>query len=78
MTRVTWIWQADLVEADLTEWTHCGDILELLNLTPPEAELRIPSCFREDREEEINYKKTLIAEVLDKLGFTDKVSKVPQ
>lgn len=69
--------QADLVEADLTEWTHCGDILELLNLTPPEAELRIPSCFREDRAEEIIYKKTLITEVLDKLGFTDKVSNIP-
>ncbi|CAH1132986.1 unnamed protein product [Ceutorhynchus assimilis] len=65
--------KTDLVEADLTEWTHCGDTLTKLNLTPLQAELQIPTCFRRDREDEIAYKKLVIEEVLDKLGFTDKI-----
>ncbi|XP_050294675.1 dynein regulatory complex protein 11 [Anthonomus grandis grandis] len=65
--------KTDLVEADLTEWTHCGDVLERLNLTPIETELQIPTCFRRERDDEIQYKKRVIEEVLDKLGFTDKV-----
>ncbi|XP_076272045.1 dynein regulatory complex protein 11 isoform X2 [Rhynchophorus ferrugineus] len=70
--------KADLVEADLNDWTHCGDILEKLNLTPYDAELQVPTCFRLEREDDIAYKKRIIEEVLDKLGFTEKVEeKVP-
>ncbi|XP_066140976.1 IQ and AAA domain-containing protein 1-like [Euwallacea fornicatus] len=65
--------KSDLVEADLAEWTHCGDLLEKLGLTPFETELEIPSCFRNEREEDIAYKKRIIEMVLNKLGFAEKV-----
>nr|CAI5827477.1 unnamed protein product [Callosobruchus analis] len=41
--------KTDLVEADLNEWTHCGDIMEKLNLTPLDVELEVPTCFRQER-----------------------------
>lgn len=66
-----------MVEADLTEWTHCGDLLDKLNLTPLETELQIPTCFRRERQNEIAYKKRVVEEVLLKLGFTDKVEEKP-
>lgn len=39
----------DLVEADLNEWTHCGDVMEKLSLTPFDVEIQVPTCFRKDR-----------------------------
>ncbi|ENN72257.1 hypothetical protein YQE_11119, partial [Dendroctonus ponderosae] len=65
--------KTDLVEADLSEWTHCGDILEDLRITPNDSELEIPACFRREREQEINCRKGVIDDVLNKLGFTDEV-----
>lgn len=64
--------KADLVEADLSEWTHCGDILEQLNISPRQSELKVPSCYRNERYSDIKYKNTLIESVLRKLGFLDK------
>lgn len=70
--------KADLVEADLNEYTHCGDIIEKLNLTPIETELEIPSCFKKQRHAELEYRKNLIDSVLSRLGFMDKeLKKVP-
>ncbi|KAL1518041.1 hypothetical protein ABEB36_001727 [Hypothenemus hampei] len=65
--------KSDLVEADLNEYTHCGDILEKLGCTPMETELNIPDVFRKERDEDILYKKKVIENVLKKLGFTDKI-----
>ncbi|XP_060535908.1 IQ and AAA domain-containing protein 1-like [Cylas formicarius] len=62
----------DLVEADLNEWTHCGDIMEKLKLTPPDLELKIPGCFRNERVDEIAYNKNVIEGVLSKLGYVEK------
>lgn len=71
--------KCDLVEADLNEFTYCGDVLESLNLTPLETELIVPVCFRNNRKEEIKQRKEAIENVLRKLGFlekkTDKVSR---
>lgn len=67
--------KSDLVEADLNEYTHCGDIIEKLNLTPMDTELEIHSCFRKQREDKLEYQKNLIDSVLDRLGFIDKSSK---
>lgn len=67
------IFKTDLVEADLSEWTHCGDIFEDLRITPNDSELEIPACFRREREQEINCRKGVIDDVLNKLGFTDEV-----
>nr|XP_023012366.1 IQ and AAA domain-containing protein 1 [Leptinotarsa decemlineata] len=64
--------KSDLVEADLNEYTHCGDVIEMLNLTPLDAELLTPSCFRKERRVDLEYKKRLIDSVLAKLGFIDK------
>ncbi|XP_044269643.1 dynein regulatory complex protein 11 [Tribolium madens] len=67
----------DLVEADLSEWTHCGDVLEQLKLTPEQSELKVPSCFRNERRKELQYQKNLIESVLGKLGFLDKLETKP-
>lgn len=64
--------KTDLVEADLCEWTHCGDVLDRLGLTPYDVELKIPNCFRSERKEELLYRKRVIENVLGKLGFLDK------
>nr|CAI5827479.1 unnamed protein product [Callosobruchus analis] len=64
--------KTDLVEADLNEWTHCGDIMEKLNLTPLDVELEVPTCFRQERTSEIEYRKQTIDSVLSKLGFLEK------
>ncbi|KAJ8924583.1 hypothetical protein NQ315_000733 [Exocentrus adspersus] len=64
--------KSDLVEADLNEWTHCGDVMEELSLTPFDMELNVPSCFRKERREELSYKKGVIESVLSKLGYIDK------
>lgn len=64
--------KTDLVEADLNEYTHCGDIIEKLKITPIDTELEIPSCFRKQRKEELAYRKNIIEGVLSRLGFIDK------
>lgn len=70
--------KSDLVEADLNEWTHCGDVMEKLNLTPFDTELTVPSCFRKERKDELEYRKHVIDSVLAKLGYIDKTEeKVP-
>lgn len=65
--------KADLVEADLCEWTHCGDVMEELNLTTLQSELKIPTCFRNERKDELEYRRNVIDNVLSKLGFLEKV-----
>lgn len=65
----------DLVEADLCDWTHCGEAIEELNLTPHQTELKIPTCFRYERQVEIDYRKNVIETVLGKLGFLEKIEK---
>ncbi|KAG5885212.1 hypothetical protein JTB14_012235 [Gonioctena quinquepunctata] len=70
--------KADLVEADLNEYTHCGDIMEKMNLTPLDTEILTPSCFRKERKDEIEYRSKVIDGVLSKLGFIDTTAeKVP-
>ncbi|XP_056633947.1 dynein regulatory complex protein 11 [Diorhabda sublineata] len=69
--------KADLVEADLNEFTHCGNIIEKLKITPTDRELVVPTCFRNERKEEIEYNTRVIDEVLSKLGYIDKTTKKP-
>lgn len=70
--------KTDLVEADLCEWTHCGDVLEHLGLTPYDVELKVPSCFRRERRGELEYKRRVIDGVLGKLGFLDRKEEKPK
>ncbi|XP_063931355.1 dynein regulatory complex protein 11 [Zophobas morio] len=67
----------DLVEADLSEWTHCGDVLDNLKITPQHNELKVPSCYRNDRKKELQYQHKLIDSVLGKLGFLDRPETKP-
>ncbi|XP_050511285.1 dynein regulatory complex protein 11 [Diabrotica virgifera virgifera] len=67
--------KTDLVEADLNEFTHCGDTIENLRITPIDRELIVPECFTRERQEEIEYNKRVIDEVLSKLGYLDKTPK---
>lgn len=64
--------KSDLVEGDLNEYTHCGDILELLNITPDQSELLVPTYLRNERKTELEYRKNVIENVLSKLGFLEK------
>lgn len=70
--------KSDLVEADLCEWTHCGDVLDRLGLTPYDVELKIPTCFRVERKEELLYRRGVIDNVLGKLGFLEKKEEKPK
>lgn len=67
----------DLVEADLCEFSHCGEALEELNVTTLQIELKVPTCFREERHEEIEYRHNVIENVLNKLGFLEKIEIKP-
>ncbi|KAF5278089.1 hypothetical protein FQR65_LT03605 [Abscondita terminalis] len=67
--------KCDLVEADLCEWSHCGDVIDNLRLTPLHCELQIPTCFKRERKDELLYQKQLIDCVLNKLGFLEKIEK---
>lgn len=63
----------DLVEADLCDYTHCGEAIEELNVTPLQVELKVPTVFREERADEISYKRNVVENVLNKLGFLERV-----
>lgn len=70
--------KSDLVEADLCEWTHCGDVLNRLGLTPYDVELKIPPSFRNERKEELDYRRWVIDNVLGKLGFLERKEDRPK
>ncbi|KAB0795971.1 hypothetical protein PPYR_10032 [Photinus pyralis] len=70
--------KCDLVEADLCEWSHCGDVIESLHLNPLSCDLTIPSCFTRERKEELEYRKRTVEDTLNKLGYLEKVqTKIP-
>ncbi|CAG9862123.1 unnamed protein product [Phyllotreta striolata] len=69
--------KADLVEADLNDFTHCGDALEKLRATPEQRELAVPDCFRRQRQDQIDYNKKVIEDTLTKLGYLDEAPKKP-
>lgn len=62
----------DLIEADLNEWTHCGDIIESLGLNPIDCELNVPSYFREENEDFIRKQKLLRTCEIN-VGLSDKI-----
>ncbi|CAH0546409.1 unnamed protein product [Brassicogethes aeneus] len=68
----------DLVEADINEYTHVGDVIDSLNITPLDTELKVPTCFRKENADDLTYKKNLIESILSRFGYLDKVEeKVP-
>lgn len=67
--------KADLVEADINEYTHVGDVIESLKITPLDTELNVPACFKKEMTEDITYKQNLIYSVLSKFGYLEKETK---
>ncbi|KAL3275302.1 hypothetical protein HHI36_020069 [Cryptolaemus montrouzieri] len=61
----------DLVEADINDWTHCGDVMETLGLNPFQTELNISNHFRYERKDFL-YRKKFLHDCILKLGFLDK------
>lgn len=66
--------KTDLIEADLNEWSHIGDVITELNVNSMQCEIQVPRCFLDERRKDLTYKKNLIDDVLDKLGFLEKVT----
>ncbi|KAK5643004.1 hypothetical protein RI129_009171 [Pyrocoelia pectoralis] len=70
--------KCDLVEADLCEWSHCGDVIASLRLNPLNCDLKIPRYFLSERREELEYRKQTIDGILNKFGYLEKIqTKVP-
>lgn len=62
----------ELVEVDLSEHSYYDDILLKYAFTPQEIELRVPSYFRREREEEITERRNFIEMTLRSLGALEE------
>ena len=63
----------ELVEVDLCEHSYYDDILLKHEITPQEAELRVPSYFRREREREIGERRRFIEDTLRNIGALEEV-----
>ncbi|XP_034937437.1 dynein regulatory complex protein 11 [Chelonus insularis] len=63
----------ELVEVDLSEHHYYDDILLKFGILPQEVELKIPSYFRRERENEIANRREFISNVLRNAGVLDEV-----
>lgn len=62
----------DLVSIDTMEFSYNDEIVQKLGLTPLDMELRVPKYFRREREEELQYRKKFIEDILIRLGYLDE------
>ncbi|XP_060650034.1 IQ and AAA domain-containing protein 1-like isoform X3 [Drosophila nasuta] len=62
----------DLVNIDLMEFSYNDDVVERLRLTPMDTELRIPRYFLREREQELEFRKRTMNEILIKLGWLEE------
>lgn len=62
----------DLVCIDIMEFSYNDDVVQKLGLTPLDMELRVPKYFKREREEEIQYRKKFIEDILIRLGYLDE------
>ncbi|KAK9309172.1 hypothetical protein QLX08_001123 [Tetragonisca angustula] len=63
----------ELVEIDLSEYSYFDDILIKLNVTPQEAEIRVPRFFRRECLQEIVEKRKYIENTLKNIGALDEI-----
>lgn len=62
----------DLVNIDMTEFSYNDAVMDELKLTPLDIELRVPRYFVRENEDDINYKRKFIDNLLIKLGWLDE------
>jgi len=62
----------DLVNIDLMEFSYNDEVVERLRLTPMETELRIPRYFLRERQQELEFRKKTMQEILVKLGWLEE------
>ncbi|EDX13607.1 GD18626 [Drosophila simulans] len=62
----------DLVNIDLMEFSYNDEVVERLRLTPMETELRIPRYFLRERQQELEFRKKTMHEILTKLGWLEE------
>ncbi|PSN29758.1 IQ and AAA domain-containing protein 1 [Blattella germanica] len=62
----------ELVNLDLSEFSYYNDILLKLKLLPMEVEIKVPTYYRREREEELRQRKRAMDDILKKLGFLEE------
>ncbi|KAJ6642794.1 Dynein regulatory complex protein 11 [Pseudolycoriella hygida] len=62
----------DLVGIDMFEFSYNESVMNELNLTPHDIELRIPKYFRREREAEIIDRRLFIESLLKKFGWLEE------
>lgn len=63
--------KADLELCDMSEHSYNDDVLIKLRLSPIEAELKVPQYFRNNRLDDIKYKREFIENTLQSLGYEE-------
>ncbi|XP_063979762.1 dynein regulatory complex protein 11 [Diachasmimorpha longicaudata] len=63
----------ELVEVDLSEYNYYDDILMKYGILPQEAELKIPTYIRRERENEIKERRRFMSDVLRTVGALDEI-----
>jgi hypothetical protein len=62
----------DLVHIDMMEFSYNDDVVEKLQVTPLDMELRVPKYFRRDKEDQIQERRRFIDDILKKIGALDE------
>ncbi|XP_034665018.1 dynein regulatory complex protein 11 [Drosophila subobscura] len=62
----------DLVNIDLMEFSYNDAVVDRLRLTPMETELRVPRYFLRERQQELEFRKRTMQEILVKLGWLEE------
>lgn len=62
----------DLVSIDMMEFSYNDDVVRDLKLVPQDLELKIPRYFLRENQDDINYKRKFIDDILIKIGWLDE------
>ncbi|XP_055852263.1 dynein regulatory complex protein 11 [Episyrphus balteatus] len=62
----------DLVNIDMMEFSYNDEVMEKLKLIPQDTELHIPRYFHRERQQEIQFRKSVMDEILIKLGWLEE------
>ncbi|KAF6203130.1 hypothetical protein GE061_003545 [Apolygus lucorum] len=59
----------ELVNIDLSEYSYFDDVMVERQILPQEAEIRVPTYYRREREKEIKERRQTIDRIMRELGF---------
>ncbi|RZF48213.1 hypothetical protein LSTR_LSTR006180 [Laodelphax striatellus] len=62
----------ELVNLELSEFCYCDNALTEQKILPMEAEVKVPTYYKREREEELQKRKKFMDDVLKKLGFFEQ------